>query len=199
VLKRLLGVVGIVVVAAAGCAAVAYGVSHRHLKRARVPSESMAPAIKLRQVVTMDTSAYDHRPPAIGDIVAFHAPAGIEAGGGCVREASKRQMCAQGVPRPSSVLYIKRVVAGPGDRVAIAGGRVIRNGRPSAEPYIQPCAGEGCNLPQPIVVPAGDYVILGDNRGASDDSRYFGPVPRGWIVGQVEHCGVLGLHCRPWR
>jgi len=199
VLKRVLAVAGVGLVVVVGCAAVAYGVSHRHLKRERVPSESMAPAIKLRQVVTMDTSAYDEHPPAIGDIVAFHAPAGVDAGGGCARELSNRQMCARGVPRPSGVLYIKRVVAGPGDRVAIAGGRVIRNGRRSAEPYIQACDGDGCNLPQPIVVPAGDYVILGDNRGASDDSRYFGPVPRGWIVGQVERCGLLGLHCRPWR
>jgi signal peptidase I len=42
-----------------------------------------------------------------------------------------------------------------------------------------------CNFPKPIVVPAGDYFMLGDNRRASDDSRFWGPVKRSWIIGVV--------------
>jgi signal peptidase I len=80
------------------------------------------------------------------------------------------------------------------------GGHVIRNGRRVAEPYIQACGGgEGCDFPRPVVVPAGEYVMLGDNRGASDDSRFWGPVPRGWVLGQVKRCSALGLHCTPRR
>jgi signal peptidase I len=199
VFKRVLAVLAVAAVAVVGLAAMAYGISHRHLKRERVPSESMEPAIKLREVVTMDTSAYDDHPPAIGDIVAFNPPAGVEAGGGCAQELSDRRMCARPARRRSSVLYIKRVVAGPGDRVAIARGRVVRDGRRIAEPYARACDGDGCDLPQPIVVPAGDYLILCDNRGASDDSRFWGPVPRAWIVGRVERCDVFAFHCSPRR
>lgn len=45
--------------------------------------------------------------------------------------------------------------------------------------------GQSCNYPNPITVPAGDYFVLGDNRGQSDDSRFFGPIPRSAIVGNV--------------
>ena len=116
------------------------------------------------------------------------------------RQAGPGQMCAQPTRTRESVLFIKRIVAGPGDRVAIRHGRVIRDGRAAAERYAQSCEGqEGCDFPTPIVVPPGDYVMLGDNRGASDDSRFRGPVPRGWIVGRVERCDVLDLHCSPRR
>jgi signal peptidase I len=199
VLKRVLAAVAAGVVVLVVGAAVVYVVGHRHFKRERLPSESMQPTIKLGEVVTMDTAAYDDRPPAIGDIVAFHAPAGVEAGGGCAGQRTQRQMCPRPASRRSRVLYVKRIVAGPGDRVAIAGGRVVRNGRRVREPYTQACSGDACDLPRPIVVPAGDYLILGDNRGASDDSRFFGPIPRGWIVGRVERCGALDFHCRPRR
>jgi len=37
-----------------------------------------------------------------------------------------------------------------------------------------------------ITIPPGDYFMLGDNRGASDDSRFWGPVPQAWIIGKVE-------------
>jgi signal peptidase I len=76
---------------------------------------------------------------------------------------------------------------------------VIRNGRCVSEPHARTACDvpEGCEFPQPVVVPSGDYVMLGDNRGASDDSRFWGPVRRSWIVGRVERCTALGLHCTP--
>ena len=77
------------------------------------------------------------------------------------------------------------MVAGPGDRISIVNGRVIRNGAREREPYIRACGGPICNFPEPITIPSGEYYVLGDNRAASDDSRFWGPIRRGWIIGLV--------------
>jgi signal peptidase I len=200
VLKRALAVLGIGAAVVVVCAAAAYAVGHRHHKRERVPSESMEPTIKVGQVVSLNTAAYDDHPPAIGDIVIFNPPTGAEDGTCGGGQPPKGQMCDRPTGRRENVLFIKRIVAGPGDRVAIRDGHVIRNGHAVAERYAAPCGGgEGCDFPRTVVVPAGDYVVLGDNRGSSDDSRFWGPVPRGWIVGRVERCDVFDFHCSPRR
>ena len=135
---------------------------------------------------------------AIGDIVLFHPPAGAEEANACGSRPLRGQMCDRPTPRPASVFFLKRIVAGPGDRIAIENGHVIRDSRRIVERYAEPCGGgEGCDFPRAVVVPPGDYVMLGDNRGSSDDSRFWGPVPAGWIVGTVVHCSWLGTVCRP--
>jgi signal peptidase I len=48
-------------------------------------------------------------------------------------------------------------------------------------------------------VPAGEYYVLGDNRGSSDDSRFWGPVPGTWIIGTVVHCSLLDTICHTAR
>jgi signal peptidase I len=54
------------------------------------------------------------------------------------------------------------------------------------EPYIIPCGhGGACDLPEKITIPPDHYFMMGDNRGASDDSRFWGPVPRAWIIGKA--------------
>ena len=40
-----------------------------------------------------------------------------------------------------------------------------------------------CTFPRSITVPKGDYYMMGDNRGESDDSRFWGPVPQNWVIG----------------
>jgi signal peptidase I len=76
------------------------------------------------------------------------------------------------------------VVGLPGDTIYIRNGHVIRNGVAERDPYIAQCdGGEGCNFLSPIKIPPGDYFMMGDNRGESDDSRFWGPVPKKWIIG----------------
>jgi signal peptidase I len=63
---------------------------------------------------------------------------------------------------------------------------VIRNGKRESAPYIKQCDGDAaCNFPRTIVVPNGDYYMMGDNRPDSEDSRFWGPVPRSWLIGQA--------------
>ncbi len=52
--------------------------------------------------------------------------------------------------------------------------------------YIRECGSSPeCNFPTPIKIPAGHWFMMGDNRGESDDSRFWGPVPTGWIIGEA--------------
>jgi len=165
----------------------------------RVPSESMIPTVEIGDRVTLNRGAYDDAAPEIGDIVIHHPPVGAEAGNECGAAPPVGQMCERPTPERSDVQFIKRVVAGPGERVALRGGRIVRDGKPARERYVAPCEGESCDFPLPITVPDGHYVVLGDNRGASDDSRFWGPIRLEWILGRVEDCDILRVSCSPIR
>jgi signal peptidase I len=153
----------------------------------RVVSGSMEPTLVTGQVVHVDASAYASHPPHIGDIVAFHAPAGATgATSVCGVVYTATEACPQSTPAESGQIFIKRVVAAPGDTIAVANGSVVRNGVLQFEPSATVClAGAACNLPVAIEVPAGEWFLMGDDREHSDDSRFWGPVPQAWIVGKV--------------
>ncbi len=93
------------------------------------------------------------------------------------------------------ISLIKRVVALPGERVAVRGGHVWINDAPLAEPWVMYLGGP--DYPATVVPP--DHVfILGDNRAESRDSRTFGPVRFDEIAGRVffiywspEHIGLV--------
>ena len=202
--KRLVTLLSVVAVLGfAVIAVVAYGVTT--YDRYRVPSESMAPGTGVGTRVALNRRAYsgDAR-PALGDIVIFHPPAGAETNACGSGPLPAGEMCATPTDERSVVKFIKRVVAGPGDRVAMAeGGLVVRNGKRMDEPYVADC-GQGysqdaCTFPAEITVPADHYLMLGDNRGSSDDSRFWGPVPEDWILGRVEDCTLLIARCSPRR
>jgi signal peptidase I len=91
-------------------------------------------------------------------------------------------------PQLADVRFIKRIVGLPGDRLSVRHGRVIRNGKQVRGPYISECEGIGCEFPRTIAVPKGQYFVLGDNRGASDDSRWWGPVRREALLAHVDRC-----------
>ncbi len=63
----------------------------------------------------------------------------------------------------------------------------MRNGVEAHEPYITPCgASQECNFPTTVTIPSGEWFVMGDDRGASNDSRNWGPIPASWIVGKVK-------------
>ena len=181
--SSLVELVMIVVVALA----LALGIQAFLVKPYRIPSESMVPTLEVGQRVLVNRIGSRFSDPDVGDIVVFHPPAGAEQGNQCGGgEPPAGEACDQATKERADVNFIKRVVAGPGDTVAIEDGHVILNGKRQKEPFARPCGvGEGCDYPDEITVPAGHYFMMGDNRGSSDDSRFWGPVPRKWIIGQA--------------
>ena len=118
---------------------------------------------KLGQVLPLKKEgewAYLFHLPRRGEIVVFHAPR-----------------------RPEAV-WIKRIVGLPGETVEIRDGRVYINGKALDDPYAH---GSPSSL-RPVVVPAGNYFVMGDNRSQSTDSSDWegvGPVPLRNIIGKA--------------
>jgi signal peptidase I len=155
------------------------------VKPYRIPSGSMEPTLIIGQRV-LANRMINH--PSVGDVVVFHPPAGADPDdavcGNQDQGTGHSQACDKGTPAESSQTFIKRVVAGPGDTISIINGHVIRNGVREKDSYAYQCGtGPDCNFRTPIKIPPGDYFMMGDNRGESDDSRFWGPVPDSWIIG----------------
>jgi signal peptidase I len=159
------------------------------VKPYRIPSGSMEPTLRVGQRVLVNRLGERFSEPHVGEIAVFHPPVGAEQEqcGAVGQGLGSTAACSQAVAKENeSVNFIKRVVAGPGDTIFIREGHLFRNGKRENDSYIAPCEGqpeEHCNFLTPIKIPAGHWFMMGDNRGKSDDSRFWGPVPTGWIIG----------------
>jgi signal peptidase I len=87
-------------------------------------------------------------------------------------------------PRDETKSYIKRIIAVPGDKLRIDRGQVYVNGKKLDEPYV-PAEYRDEKSIDAMVVPAGEYFVLGDHRSIASDSRDFGPVKRDLIYGKA--------------
>jgi len=124
----------------------------------RVYGQSMEPSLHSDQRLVVEKLSYNFHEPRRGDIVVLK------------------------VSQAGSGLLIKRVIGLPGEKVETKGGKVYINEQPLEEPYISPQPQRDMGA---IVVPPGHVFVLGDNRGFSNDSRSFGPVPLENIVGRA--------------
>jgi signal peptidase I len=170
----------------------ALGIQAYLIKPYQIPSESMEPTLDVGQRVLVNRFEYHFKGPSIGDVVVFHPPTGADRGNECGVKEDGREPIDAGTPCPQPTLesaqvnFIKRVVAGPHDQLSIHDGHPVVNGVEAKESFITPCQGGApCNLPNTVTIPPGHYFMMGDNRGASDDSRFWGPVPRKWIIGKA--------------
>jgi signal peptidase I len=162
----------------------ALGIQAFLIKPYKIPSESMVPTLEIGQRVLVNRIGARFSDPDVGDVVVFHPPTGAEQDDMCGAPPPEGQVCLKATPEKADVNFIKRVVAGPGDTLAIVDGHVIRNGKRAKESFTRECGGGGgCNFRRPITIPPDHWFMMGDNRGQSDDSRFWGPVPKKWIIG----------------
>jgi signal peptidase I len=187
-----------------GVLVVLFVAGHSDTRDYRVPSGSMEPTFKIGDRLTVNLDAYRSAQPRIGDVVVFHPPAGaVDNSAQCGDRTVNvnTTACPVAVNREdAATTFFKRVVAGPGDTVVLRGGHVYRDGRRERDAYVAPChGGDGCDLPTAVTIPAGHWFLLGDNRGASDDSRFWGAIPAAWIIGRVDDCHLGSTFCSARR
>lgn len=100
------------------------------------------------------------------------------------RDPQRQQIVVFRPPWPGAQDYIKRIIGIPGDHVEIRNNVVWVNGRPLEEPYLIDTPVRAADWKYgSVVVPPGHYFVMGDNRDNSEDSRYWGFVPRENIIG----------------
>ena len=174
---RALSAAGLAAVVAAGCSTSA---------DVRLIEKSMEPAIRSGELVELDAFAYDDRDPRRGEIITFGPPAGVDSLT-CPVEPAPGAPCGEPAGRGDGPSLIKRVIAQPGDTVAIdVRGRAIVNGETESGTDIIQCRPtDECELPEPITVPPGHLFVMGDNRPYSGDSRDFGPIEIDSVEGKV--------------
>lgn len=167
----------------------AVGIQAFIIKPYEIPSGSMEPTLAIGQRILVDRLADDFSAPKIGQVWVFHPPVSES----CADPSEGNDSFGQRDPQACDVVgakesgqtYVKRVVGLPGDRLSIRDGHVYRNGRREPDGYTIRCRGGECEFPKTFTVPAGDYYMMGDNRPDSLDSRFWGPVPRSWMIGKA--------------
>ncbi|MDQ3250424.1 MAG: signal peptidase I, partial [Chloroflexota bacterium] len=131
---------------------------HLFLAQATVVfGQSMEPNLSAHQRLIIDKISYQFRSPHRHDIVVLKVPTMDE-------------------------LLVKRIVALPGETVAIRDGMVYINDQPSPELFPHDQSNQNMEM---VTLGPLQYFVLGDNRGNSNDSRVFGAVEREYIVGRV--------------
>jgi signal peptidase I len=151
----------------------------------RIPSSSMEPTLHCARPgngceahssdrVLANRFIYHFRDPKRREIVVFNPP------------AQAKVLCPGG-----GGVYVKRIIGVPGDRWQERNGYVYINGKRLDEPYIEPSRRDTQSkrlsdlLPGATRIPKDDYLMMGDNRRQSCDSRTWGLVPRKNIIGEV--------------
>ncbi len=140
-----------------------------------IPSLSMYPTLQVGDRIIVNKLSYDLHSIHRGDIVVFARP------------PLEDQEYAD---------LVKRVIGLPDEIISSKDGHVYIDGKRLNEPWLPPGpdsytgalpgdAHPQFDLPGPVKIPAGEYYVMGDNRTDSEDSRFFGPIPKSLIVGRA--------------
>ena len=134
------------------------------LRPHRIQGTSMHPTFPDRQYLLTERVTYYLNEPKRGDIVVFRPPVSEDE-------------------------FIKRIIALPGEKISIRNGRVYINGKALEEKYLSSdvytSSGKFLEEGMEYVVPAGHYIVFGDNRPHSSDSRAWGAVEKKSIAGRA--------------
>jgi signal peptidase I len=145
------------------CILLALLILHVSIQTFRIEGESMEPTLQNQEFVLINKAAYLFQPPARGDIIVFQYPLNPQQ------------------------IYVKRIIAIPGDIISVINETVTVNGVRLHEGYIN--KNDALNPYPPIskyIIGPDEYFVMGDNRGDSSDSRDWGFVPRQNIIGKAE-------------
>jgi signal peptidase I len=143
----------------------------------RVPTSSMEPTLHCARPADGCEARFSDRviaceicfrfsAPERGSLVVFHAPPGARVCDGRLG------------------VFVKRVIGLPGETWQERDGRVYIDGKELAEPYVRPGLRDSDTYPARRI-PSGRYFVMGDNRTGSCDSRRWGTVPSGDLIGKV--------------
>jgi len=126
-----------------------------------VSGDSMVPTFEDGEYLIVDEISYRFQKPARGDVVIFR------------------------YPRDRKKFFIKRIIGLPGETVAMVNDRILITAQSGAtkeldEPYTRQKRDDRLT----VKLKDGEYFVLGDNRAASSDSRVWGTLPAGNIVGR---------------
>lgn len=133
-----------------------------------IVGSAMEPNYRNGQIYLADKAVFRLSGLKRGDVVIFNSPAS------------------------ASFDNYRRIIGLPGDKIQLAGEKVYLNGQPLNEPYLSPNTltsargylTEGVE----VVIPKGQYILLGDNRINTVDSRDFGPIASSEIIDRIVQC-----------
>lgn len=150
-----------------------------------VQQSSMQDTLMQGQHLFVEKYSYNFVNPEKGDIIVFIENSSARSFGEEIRifltDVKEIFIPAE---QKSNIRLVKRIIGTPGDLVDIKDGKVYINGKVQDEPYAK---GETYNkdFGFPVTVPYGKYIVLGDNRMVSKDSRIFGFIDRSQIEGKA--------------
>jgi len=131
----------------------------------QVKGNSMSPNFLNGEYLLTDKITYRFKEPKRTDVIIFAAP------------------------MDEDYEYIKRIIGLPGETIKVEAGHIFINGEKLEEIYlnkeIKTQGGNFLKTGQTFLIPEGEYIVIGDNRSYSSDSREWGTVPRKNIVGKA--------------
>lgn len=153
------------------------------LESQRMVSDAMAPTLRTGDRFVVLKLRYE---PHVGDVVVVRPPEGAETES-CGVSHERGQICPAPSAGRAQANYVARIVAGPGDRVTMRGGRATVDGRPedAGAPRTACRDATRCDFPVGVEIPEEHWLLLNDARGEADDSRIWGPVHEDAIVGRM--------------
>lgn len=137
-------------------------IRHFFFQAFKIPSSSMEPTLQVGDHLIANKIGYRFREPRRGEVVIFRFP----------DHRVRRE-------------FVKRLVGLPGEKVLISGGRIYIDGEPVTEPRLTDRYYHKYNEAGEILVPEGQYFLLGDNSSNSYDSRHWGFVPESDLRGEA--------------